>query len=297
MSMFWSLWVMFLVTLNLGITFFLFIWGQRVHIPALEDGTTGHVWAEGALRESVRKLPRWWVLLSAGMFACCTVYLVLYPGFGAFPGLLGWTSHDQLARQVAEHQATYEKTKSRYAGIPVEQLAREHPEALQMGKRLFLDNCASCHGRDAQGNPRLGAPNLTDANWLYGGTESAIETSIAEGRHGAMPALGAALGDTATTNIANYVLGLSGAPHDAAAAAAGAPLFAMCAGCHGPEGKGNPMLGAPNLTDATWLYGGDLATVTETIHKGRSGVMPSWKTRLDAAETHLIIAWLRAPAT
>jgi cytochrome c oxidase cbb3-type subunit 3 len=242
----------------------------------------------------VRRLPRWWVFLSASAFAWCAVYLTLYPGFGAFPGLLGWTSREELARDTASNRATLGKTMTGYATLPLTELVNEHPAALRIGARLFMDNCAACHGRDARGNPLLGAPSLTDDDWLYGGDETAITTSITEGRHGAMPALGAALGDIGTTNVANHVLSLSGAPHDAAAAAAGAPLFAMCAGCHGPEGKGNPLLGAPNLSDSTWLYGGDLATIEETIRKGRGGVMPAWNTRLDHEEIHLIIAWLLA---
>lgn len=254
MSPFWSLWVMCLVVLNLGVTFFLFIWGQRVRIPTLDDGTTGHVWAHGILRESVRRLPRWWVFLSASMFAWCVVYLLLYPGFGAYAGLLGWTSGSELQRDTAGNRAILGATLARYATLPTDALASEHPAALQIGARLFMDNCAACHGRDARGNRLLGAPDLADGDWLYGGDDGAVKASIAAGRHGMMPPLGAALGDAGTTQVAHYVLSLSGAAHDAEAAAAGAPLFAMCAGCHGPQGQGNPFLGAPNLADDTWLY-------------------------------------------
>lgn len=296
MSLGWSLWVMFLVVLNMGITFFLFIWGQRVKIPVQPDGTSGHVWAHGVLREGVRKLPRWWVFMSASAFAWGFAYLALYPGFGNSKGLLGWTSHGQLANDIAATNSRIGEHKQYYTSIPVAQLA-SNASATRIGERMFVDNCAACHGRDARGNALLGAPNLTDADWLYGGDDEAVRASILEGRHGTMPPLGAALGEGGSTRLAHYVLSLSGATHDRAAAAAGKAQFAVCSACHGVDGKGNKALGAPNLTDATWLYGGDLDTIRRTIDDGRSGVMPAWKSRLDEAEVHVIMAWLKSRRT
>lgn len=293
MSFGWSLWVMFLVVLNMGITFFLFIWGQRVKIPVLPDGTSGHVWAHGVLREGVRKLPRWWVFMSASMFAWGFAYLVLYPGFGNSKGVLGWTAHGELANDIAAVNSQMGEHKQYYTSVPVAQLAA-NPSAVRIGERMFVDNCAACHGRDAHGNALLGAPNLVDADWLYGGDDEAIRTSILEGRQGMMPPLGAALDDAAVTQLANYALSLSGAAHDRTAAAAGQAGFAVCAACHGVDGKGNKALGAPNLTDSTWLKRGDLDTIRRTIKDGRSGVMPAWKSRLDEAEVHVIMAWLRS---
>jgi cytochrome c oxidase cbb3-type subunit 3 len=294
-STFWSIWIMALVVINMGITLFLFLWGQRVKIPVLPDGTTGHVWAHGVLRESVRRLPRWWVWMSAGMFATGFVYLALYPGFGSHAGLLGWTSHGELARDVAANRAIAREYNAYYLTVPPLELA-SNPAAVTLGERLFIDNCAACHGRGGQGNPRLGAPNLIDSDWLYGGDDATIRTSILNGRHGSMPPLGEALGEAGVNNVAHYVLGLSGAEHDAEAAAAGQPMFALCAACHGMDGKGNPALGAPNLTDSAWLYGGDLDTVRQTIKSGRSGVMPAWQSRLDTVDVHLILTWMRAQA-
>ncbi len=293
MSAFWSAWVMFLVTLNLGITFFLFIWGQRVKIPVQPDGSTGHVWAHGVLRESVRRLPRWWVLMSASLFAAAFIYLVLFPGFGSHKGLLGWTSHAELARDVVANESTAGAILARYAAIPAGELAAD-PAATRIGKRLFIDNCSACHAPDARGNKRLGAPDLTDAHWRYGGDDDAVKTSILEGRSGLMPPLGAGLEEQGVLNLAHYVLSLSGAPHDAAMAAAGAPQFALCAACHGPNGKGNVQLGAPDLTDATWQYGGTLDAVVLSIMYGRHGVMPAWKDRLRETDVHLITAWLHS---
>lgn len=293
MSLGWSLWVMFLVVLNMGITFFLFIWGQRVEIPVQPDGTSGHVWAHGVLREGVRKLPRWWVFLSASMFAWGLAYLALYPGFGNSKGLLGWTSHGQLADDIAAMNSRIGEYKQFYLSLPIAKLST-NPSAVRIGERMFVDNCAGCHGRAAQGNVLLGAPDLTDTDWLYGGDEEAIRASILEGRHGTMPPLGPALGEGGTDKLANYVLSLSGAPHDKAAAAAGQVQFPVCAACHGVDGKGNKALGAPDLTDSIWLYGGDLETIRHTINHGRAGRMPAWKSRLDDAEVHVIMAWLHA---
>ena len=291
MSNGWSLWVMFLVVLNMGITLFLFLWAPRAKIPILPDGTSGHVWAHGVLREGVHNLPLWWILFSAAMFVVGITYLVLYPGFGNHKGYLGWTSHGQLARETASNDARLDAAFQRFDKYSIEQLAGDR-EALAMGEVLFRDNCAACHGRDAHGNTLLGAPNLADNDWLYGGDGKAILTSILDGRHGAMPAWGPQFGDAGVANLANYVLSLSGAPHDATKAIAGKALFTVCAACHGPEGKGNPALGAPNLTDTIWLYGGDLESVETSIRDGRSGNMPTWRARLGENDARVIAAYV-----
>jgi cytochrome c oxidase cbb3-type subunit 3 len=290
MSAGWSLWVMFLVVLNMGITFFLYLWGPRVKIPTLPDGTSGHVWAHGVLREGVRKLPLWWVLFSGAMFVAGFTYLALFPGFGSFKGALGWTSHGELARNVAANEAELAPLMERFKLYPVEQLASD-PAALQMGKVLFEDNCAACHQRSAKGNVALGAPDLADNDWLYGGSGSDITTSIHDGRSGVMPPW-ASLGADNVKNLAQYVLSLSGAPHDAAKAAAGQPLFATCAACHGAEGKGNPALGAPNLTDKIWLHGSSVADIEKTIGEGRQGHMPAWSPRLSDDQIRVVAAYV-----
>lgn len=295
MSTFWSMWVMFLVLLNAGITAFLFVWAQKVDIPVQEDGTTGHVWAHGVLREGVRRLPRIWVAASASFFIWGVGYLLLFPGFGGFKGLLGWTSHGQHALAVAVNDANIAETTARFVQLTPEQLSQD-PEARHIGERLFVDNCAACHQRNAHGNPLLGAPNLVDADWTWGGDDASITQSILEGRQGIMPPLGDALGVDKVTDVANFVLSLSGAPHDAAKAAAGAPEFAVCAACHGPAGEGNPALGAPKLADSIWTWGGGLAAVEQRINDGTHGVMPAWKSRLGADDARVIIAWLRSQA-
>lgn len=290
MSWGWSLWVMGLVTLNMGITFLLFLWAPRAKIPTLPDQTSGHVWAHGVIREGVRRLPTWWVWFSASMFVIAWIYLMLYPGYGHHVGLLGWTSHGELARDVARNDKLLGDLQQRFSRYTPEQLAQD-PAALQQGGRLFVDNCAACHGRDGRGNINLGAPNLTAANFLYGSSGTDITTSIHDGRSGVMPPW-ASLGEDNVHNLAQYVLSLSGSPHDAAKAAAGKPLFTTCAACHGPDGKGNPALGAPNLTDQVWLYGGTLADIEHSIGDGRQGHMPSWSPRLSNEDIQVLAAYV-----
>lgn len=290
MSTGWSLWVMFLVVLNLGITFLLFLWAPRAKVPVQPDGTTGHVWAHGTIREGLARLPMWWIVLSGAMFVAGFAYLVLYPGFGANEGLLKWTSHKQLAEEQAHVDARMGEMLRRATLYPVEQLASD-PTTARIGRVLFEDNCAACHGRDGKGNQALGAPDLTDDDWLYGGDGEAIHASIHNGRSGVMPPW-SSLGAETVKNLTQYVLGLSGAPHDSARAAMGQPAFATCAACHGPDGKGNHALGAPDLTDRTWLYGGTPAVIEKTIADGRQGEMPAWDKRLGEEQIRVLAAYV-----
>ena len=295
MSSFWSTWVMVLVVLNLGISFFLFVWGPRAKIPTLADGTTGHVWAHGVLREGMHPLPLWWIVISFGLFFAAFGYLFLYPGFGGSPGSLGWTSHGQLASETAANQQRLDASMQRFAKLPIEQLAADR-DAMAMGAVLFADNCAACHGHDGRGNQLLGAPKLTDGDWLYGSDGKTILTSILDGRQGVMPPWGAAVGAEGVQNLAAYVLGLSVPPHDADSivrAADGKKLFATsCAACHGADAKGNQALGAPNLTDDIWLYGASPSIVEATIRDGRNGHMPAWRDRLGEDASRVLAAYV-----
>jgi len=295
MSSFWSWWVMSLVVFNLGISFFLFLWGPRAKIPTLADGTTGHVWAHGVIREGMRPLPRWWIAISFAMFIAAFGYLILYPGFGDSPGRLGWTSHGQLARETAANNERLDPVMQRFAGMTIEAMAGD-PQARAIGGVLFADNCAACHGSNARGNPLIGAPNLGDSDWLYGGDGKTILASIVDGRQGVMPPWGTTFDQAGITALATYVLSLSLPPRDADSilkAAEGKKLFATsCAACHGADGKGNQALGAPNLTDDIWLWGGSQATIEETIRDGRNGHMPAWHDRLGEANARVLAAYV-----
>jgi cytochrome c oxidase cbb3-type subunit 3 len=292
MSASWSVFVMALIVLNLGITLFLFLWAPRVDIPTQPDGTSGHVWAHGVLREGIRRLPGWWVALSAAMFVVGFAYLALYPGFGAFRGVLGWTSHDELARAEAANAARMAPLAQRVRAASIEALAAD-AGAMAAGATLFVDNCAACHGRDARGNQRLGAPDLTDAVWLYGGDAATIVQSIADGRRGGMPSFAGTLSDDAIVEVVDYVQSLSGLPHDPLRAQLGKRTFTTtCAACHGADAKGTKAVGAPDLTDAEWLYGRQRATLIETVRNGRSGEMPAWRGRLSADDLKLVAGYV-----
>jgi cytochrome c oxidase cbb3-type subunit 3 len=167
----------------------------------------------------------------------------------------------------------------------------QDPDALKIGKRLYMTYCTNCHGSDAGGGP--GYPSLRDGDWLYGGEPEMIKTSILNGRSGLMPAHAAMLGPEGVFNVSEYVLSLSGRKVNANAAAAGKEKFdTVCAACHNKDGKGNKLLGAPNLTDTVWLYGGSQAAVMKTISEGRQGNMPAHGEFLGEAKVHLLAAYI-----
>ena len=287
---FWSWYIIVLTVASLvGVALFLFSQRTRRLAPGEKAEQMAHRW-DGDLVELNNPLPGWWVNLFWITLVFSAVYLVLYPGLGSFKGVLGWTSFGQYDAEIEKAKAKYDPIFNQFMGQPVEQVAAS-AEARDMGQRLFLTYCAQCHGSDATG--ATGFPNLTDADWLYGGDAETIKTSIANGRTGMMPALGAALGPDGTRQVANHVLSLSGANHDAGLAAAGKPLFeANCAACHGADGKGMAAMGAPNLTDKVWLYGGSEAVIIETITKGRAGNMPAQLQALGEAKVHLLAAYV-----
>jgi cytochrome c oxidase cbb3-type subunit 3 len=178
--------------------------------------------------------------------------------------------------------------------LGLEQLAADK-DATRVGHRLYLDNCAACHGQQGKGNRTIGAPDLTDADWLYGGSGETILASINDGRTGAMPPLLGALGHNGVNEVAAYVVSIRGTQVPPEMSAAGKVRFQqLCAACHGVEGRGNPALGAPDLTDDAWLYGSNIESVVQTVSNGRSGVMPAWRHRLSADEVRLTAAWVLA---
>lgn len=292
MSEFWSSWIVVLILINYLTILFLFLWAPKVKIPTEPDGTTGHSWAHGTIREGLNPLPKWWLVLSTAGFLAAFVYLVRYPGFGDWKGTLGWTSTDQLHQEIAANNSKQEYLLDQIKSLSVLELAKD-ADAMRVGKRLFDDNCAACHGYDAMGNVHVGAPALVDNTWLYGGKTADVLHSITDGRNGMMPGWQTVIGEDGVKQVAQYVLSLSGQPHDAGVASQGQAVFMKtCVACHGSDAKGNPLLGAPNLTDNHWLYGHGLDAVTLTIAKGRNGHMPAWKNRLNDDQIKLVAAWV-----
>jgi len=286
----WGIYIAVLVLANIIGAVWLLIATARPqkHDPA---DTTGHVWDED-LSELNNPLPRWWL----GMFVLSVIfavgYLVFYPGFGAIAGTLGWTSAGEVKADLAENNRKLEAVFSRFRDRPMDELVHD-ADALNLGHNVFANNCVACHGSDARG--AKGYPNLTDDDWLYGGSSEQVSATILNGRSGVMPPLGAALGDQGVDEVANYVLTLSGGKADPALAEAGKARFAtVCIACHGPEGKGNPVIGAPNLTDKTWLYGGTLTDIKTSIRAGRNGKMPAWEPIIGKDRSRLVEAWVLA---
>ena len=256
--------------------------GQKVE---LHD----HVWDED-LTEYNNPLPRWWMWLFYITIVFALGYLAVYPGLGNFAGSFNWTSANEYEAEMKQANAEFGALFDKYQKIDIATLAKD-PQANAMGQRLFLNYCSQCHGSDAGG--AKGFPNLRDKDWLYGGDPATIETTILNGRNGVMPALGAAIGGEAgILEVTQYVRSLSGLKHDAKLAEAGKSKFVICSACHGAEGKGTIAMGAPNLTDAIWLYGSSDETIAETIRNGRNNMMPAQKERLGEAKVHLLAAYV-----
>jgi cytochrome c oxidase cbb3-type subunit 3 len=264
---------------------------RKAKVVHTADGAvadTGHVW-DGNLRELNNPLPRWWMWMFLLSCIFGLVYLVLFPGLGSFPGVAGYTTDGALMSSMTEANDELKPVYAKYVKMDIEQVAKD-PKAREMGQRLFLNSCAQCHGSDAGGSK--GFPNLTDGDWLYGGSPENIKTTLINGRNGVMPAYGH-LETAQIVDLTNYVRSLSGLPADGAKVARGAELFkSNCIACHGADGKGNIALGAPNLTDKTWLYGGSEATIVETLTKGRMAMMPSQDKVLSPEKIHLLTAYV-----
>jgi len=318
MSSFWSIWISVL-TLGTLVGCFLILRMCLKNFAGVEEGESmGHTF--DGIEELNNPIPKWWSTFFLATIIWGFGYLLLYPGLGNWEGLLGWKSSNQGILNIEESRALtakhlkdgsnvlvqydreiksadekYGPIFDAYAARDIKELAADK-KALKVGQRLFLQNCSQCHGSDARGT--TGFPNLTDNDWLYGGSPEAIKQSIMHGRkaNGMMAWETALGGEAGVKEVAAYVLSLSGREVDAEVAAKGKVKFAMCAACHGAEGKGSLALGiplgAPNLTDNTWLYGGSPRAVEASIKNGRAGVMPAWSKILGEEKVHVISAYV-----
>ncbi len=286
-SAFWDVYIAVISVVSI-VACAVFLKMQSVR-KAVEADTTGHVWDEN-IQEYNNPMPRWWAWLFYLTVVFSLGYLVLYPGLGSYPGTLGWSQLGQLEEETQAANAQFGPLYEKYAKLEVAEVAKSSA-ALAIGQKLFLNHCAQCHASDGGGS--RGFPNLTDRDWLWGGTPEAINTSITEGRRGVMPPFGPTLGEQGARDVAHHVLSLSGSAHDSIRAARGKEKFGqICAACHGPEGKGNPALGAPNLTDGVWLHGSGEAAIVERINQGAQNQMPSHKDLLSSAKIHLLTAYV-----
>jgi cytochrome c oxidase cbb3-type subunit 3 len=311
MSSFWSIWIS-VITLGTILGCYLLLRWCLQNKTGVEEGDDMHHEFDGII-ELNNQLPRWWTILFYICIVWGLIYLVLYPGLGNYKGLINWQSSNQTIKSLAESRAAIEANKTNgvinqydrevqfanelfapifdaYYKQPITELAKDS-EALKIGQRLYSQNCSQCHGSDARG--QRGFPNLTDDDWLYGGSPEQITATLINGRQGMMPAQLDTHGEDGIEELVAYVLSLSNrADLVQTKVDAGQARFAVCAACHGQDGKGNQMLGAPNLTDQIWLYGGTEKALAETLRYGRNGVMPAFKTTLGEKKIHLVSAYV-----
>lgn len=286
-SGFWNIYVMGLVAFSLAFCLFVLLSNNKRETGPVE--LHGHVWDEN-LAEYNNPLPRWWLYLFWITVIFAVVYLVMYPGFGNTKGVLGWSSTGQYDAEQKVAAERYGPIFAKYSKMDVAAVAAD-PEAKAMGQRLFLTYCAQCHGSDAGG--ARGFPKLSDKIWHWGGEPEAIKATITGGRMGVMTPFGQVLGGEGVKDVANYVRSLSNLAHDSLRAQRGAELFQQnCVACHNADGKGNPMLGAPNLTDEYWLWGSSEASIVETVTNGRMNQMPAFGAFLGEDKVHLLTAYI-----
>jgi cytochrome c oxidase cbb3-type subunit 3 len=286
---FWSVYVAgFTVVSILACLLLLWITARKQPAPRA-DNTTGHVW-DGDLREANNPMPRWWMWLFVVTIVFGLLYLVAYPGLGSYPGELAWTTRGEYASEVERANKELAPLYAQFTAKKAEDLAGD-PNAMAIGERLFMNNCAQCHGSDARGGK--GFPNLTDDDWLHGGTPDKITETITKGRRGQMPPMAAAVGTPDDVkNVANYVLSLSASPHDSVRAQLGKAKFTACAACHGIDGKGNQAVGAPNLTDDIWLHGSGEQAIINMVNNGKLNEMPAQGGKLTEAQIHVLTAYV-----
>jgi len=286
---FWS-WYVAALTLVGIIGALVLLWATaRKKMPERSDNTTGHVWDED-LREANNPMPRWWMWLFVFTVIYSLLYLIAYPGLGAYPGEMKWSTRGEYEAAMAGAEKELAPLYAGFSAKSTEQLAGD-ANAMAVGERLFMNNCAQCHGSDARGSK--GFPNLSDSDWLHGGSPEKIKETLTLGRKGQMPPMAAAVGTPEDVrNVAQYVLSLSGGPHDSVRAQLGKSKFTACAACHGMDGKGNTAMGAPNLADDIWLHGWGEQAIVDMVNKGKINEMPAQAGKLTEAQIHLLTAYV-----
>lgn len=286
---FWSIYIAGVTVAGILACFVMLFVTARKKVVADSDNTTGHVWDED-LRELNNPMPRWWVWMFVITLVFGLLYLLAYPGLGAYAGKMQWSQVGAYEAEVHKAKTELEPLYARFTAMSTEDVAQDS-QAMAIGERLFMNNCAQCHGSDARGSKSF--PNLVDSDWLHGGAPENIQQTISQGRMAMMPPQAQAVGSADDVrNLANYVLSLSGSPHDSLKAALGKSKFTTCAACHGMDGKGNTLLGAPNLTDDIWLHGWGEQAIVEIINHGKMNEMPAQNKVLTPAQIQVLTAYV-----
>lgn len=291
-TQFWGGWVVVLTLVSFAALAAL-VWSVYFSRASREtDEEEDLVW-DDTLREGHRRAPMWWFWFIFSLMVFSVIYVMLYPGLGRFEGALKWSQGQHIRDNIEDYRQVFGERREQLAAMSFGELAN-HADAMQAARNLYENNCTVCHGHDAAGQAGL-FPSLVDDEWQWGGEPSQIMETLVNGRQAAMPAWGSVLGEDGASAMTDYVLAMSRgeASEDSPAAQQYAQF---CAACHGPEGAGNPALGAPALDDDTWLYGGTHDAVFATLMHGRNGRMPAFGERLDATQLKLLAAWLAAGA-
>jgi cytochrome c oxidase cbb3-type subunit 3 len=288
-SDFWSYFISFIVIAGIIGCLALLLMTNKMQQTHNSDNTTGHVF-DGNIVELNNPLPRWWMWLFIITCVFGVAYLIIYPGLGVYKGASKWTSIKQYEQEIAQYKQQLVPIYAKFTAMSAEDLTQD-AKAMAIGERLFMNNCSQCHGSDAQGS--RGFPNLTDNDWIHGGSPETIEKTITFGRYGVMPPMIAAIGSQDDArNVAHYVLSLSNSPHDFSKAKLGKEKFAVCAACHGVDGKGNQNIGALNLSDNIWLHGYGEEAIMDRINNGIYNQMPAQGERLSKEQIHLLAAYV-----
>ena len=288
MSNVWSWYIVIGTVATLAACFWLVAWTNRQRASDDEiKESESHVWDEN-VRELNNPLPMWWLWLFVITVIWAAGYLIYYPGLGGFSGVAGWSQENQYAEEVAAAEAEYGPIFAAYGAMDVDELIKDE-DALGIGFSLFQNYCSQCHGSTAQGG--RGFPNLTDDDWLYGGSPAQIEQSIMNGRSGVMPALGSVFAtDAEVDEMVRYVQSMANGMD--ASSPAHTRYMQLCIACHGPDGGGMQALGAPNLKDDIWLYGSSPAAIRTTIVAGRNGVMPAHGNLIGPDRARILAAYV-----
>jgi len=283
---FWSGWIIVLTLVGSGglVWLVVSVFTAAPPDPAEVEHTT---WDKN-LGEGLNPAPLWWFWFIFAAMVFSVFYLMFYPGLGSFKGAFQWSQGGELSERMDDFTDNFSEIRAEIAAMPLADIQAD-TTLMASARDLFTQNCSACHGYEAQGQANL-FPNLRDDAWQWGGTPENIEQTLLNGRMAVMSSWTAVLGQQGVTNVANYVLAL-GTP-EAEGHPGQAQYNQVCVACHGPEGLGNTALGAPNLTDDIWLYGGDLNTIRETINDGRNGIMPAFGEKLDETQIRLLVAWL-----
>lgn len=285
----WSIWII-AIALG-GVAFCLYVLFSQMKGQAKKGETiveTGHVW--DGITEYDTPLPKWWISMYLLLSAVALIYWVLYPGLGSFNGILDTNSAKEVKANQQQIEAQVQPIYQKYADMPITDIAKDS-DAKVIGQRLFLNNCAQCHGSDAQGSPSF--PNLTDSSWLWGGDPEQILATITNGRRGIMTPHKALMTPVQASEIAQYVRSLNNLAHDQTRVVPGKKLYdQFCVACHGAEAKGNNLLGAPDLTSGNWLYGSSEETIVYGILNGRDNQMPAQKDLLSEEQIRLLAGWV-----